>query len=65
MLQAINAYYSCALYGLITENSDMQQFSQLLMAMEVQSVRKYWHIADFSIYDEVLGSSSRMIGEDD
>ena len=58
----MNAYHACSLYGLITEDEELTSFSQLMLAMEIQSIKHYWHIPSFEVYDEVLGASSRVIG---
>jgi len=59
--EAVNAYYACYLYGSATKNKDLEQFSHLLLEMEVQGARKYWHMPDDSVYDSFF-ASSKMAG---
>ncbi len=59
--EAVNAYYSCYLYGIATSNHELSKISSLMMSMEIQSVLTYWHMSDDSIYDPIF-SSFRMVG---
>jgi endoglucanase Acf2 len=47
--EAINAYYSCALYGKITNNINLEKFSKLLYVMEIQSSQYYWQMGPGSL----------------
>jgi endo-1,3(4)-beta-glucanase len=59
--QAVNAYYGCALYGVAVGNVEFQRFAQLLVAMEIHSTQKYWHMSNDEIYDSIF-ASNRMVG---
>ena len=59
--EAVNAYYSCFLYGIATNNHELSKISTLMMSMEIQSVLTYWHMPDDNIYDSIF-SSFRMVG---
>jgi hypothetical protein len=61
--EAINAYYSCFLYGLSTSNFLLSQFSHTLLAMEIEGAIMYWHMDSYSskIYDKIF-SQNGMVG---
>ena len=42
--EAANGYYAAMLWGLVTGDSAMQNFGALMMAMEIRSAQKYWHV---------------------
>lgn len=49
--EAINAWYSIYLWGLATSNTDLRDTGRLLLASEIRSAKKYWHIdANSTIY---------------
>lgn len=48
--EAINAWYGIHLWGLANSDSEMSNLGRLLLASEVRSAKKYWHITDNSIY---------------
>lgn len=43
--EAINAWYGIYLWGLATSNTDLRDTGRLLLASEIRSAKKYWHIA--------------------
>ena len=43
--EAINAWYGIYLWGLATTNTDVSNLGRLMLASEVRSAKKYWHIA--------------------
>eukprot|EP00602_Paraphysomonas_sp_CaronLab_P008489 CAMPEP_0185027768 /NCGR_PEP_ID=MMETSP1103-20130426/12976_1 /TAXON_ID=36769 /ORGANISM="Paraphysomonas bandaiensis, Strain Caron Lab Isolate" /LENGTH=732 /DNA_ID=CAMNT_0027561887 /DNA_START=194 /DNA_END=2392 /DNA_ORIENTATION=- len=59
--EAVNAYYAVKLYADATEDTELSKFADLMLSMEVHSVKKYWHVSNFDIYDEAIGNI-RMIG---
>ncbi len=62
VVKAVNAYYGVYLYALVNVNPELMHFAQLLMTMEIQAAKTYWHMPDDSIYDNIFASSSRMVG---
>lgn len=50
--EAVNGYYGLYLWGMITDNIHMTNFGKLLLATEIRSAIKYWHMFpdDQSIY---------------
>lgn len=49
--EAINAWYGIYLWGLATSNADIRDTGRLLLASEIRSAKKYWHIeANSTIY---------------
>ncbi len=49
--EAINAWYGIYLWGLATSNADLRDTGRLLLASEIRSAKKYWHItANSDIY---------------
>lgn len=43
--EAINAWYGIHLWGLATSNTELSNMGRLMLAAEVRSAKKYWHIA--------------------
>lgn len=59
--EAINAYYAIVLLGEAMNDTDLKNWGRLLLAMEIRSARKYWHVKDDSIYpDSFVGG--HMVG---
>ncbi len=55
--EAINAWYGVYLWGLATGNTDVRDLGRLLLAQEIRSAQKYWHIASpDAIYDAPFDS---------
>lgn len=46
--EAINAWYGTYLWGLATSNADVSNLGRLMLATEVRSAKRYWHITDQS-----------------
>lgn len=42
--EAINAWYGVYLWGLATSNTDLRDQGRLMLASEIRSAKKYWHI---------------------
>lgn len=42
--EAINAYYGLYLLGNALKNTDLENFGKLMLASEIRSAKKYWHI---------------------
>ena len=61
MKQATNAYYGCYLYGLATANVELTQFSLVLLSMEIQGARLYWHMPNANVYDSFF-TGNVMVG---
>jgi endoglucanase Acf2 len=49
------------LYADALNDVELSHFAQLMLTMEIQAVKHYWHVSNYDIYDAALGSS-RMIG---
>ena len=59
--EAMHAYYAVKLYAQVTDNPELMKFAQLLLTMEVQAAKFYWHMQDDSIYDNIF-ATNRMAG---
>ena len=60
--EAVNAYYAVYLYAMESKQKHLMNFAHLLLAMEIQATKKYWHMPrDNEIYDSVF-AASKMIG---
>ena len=60
--EAFNAYYAIALLGKVMEDDDMYNFGRLLLATEIRSAKKYWHIMnDSDVYPEEF-KGNKMVG---
>ncbi|PRP82665.1 glycoside hydrolase family 81 protein [Planoprotostelium fungivorum] len=42
--EAVNSYYSLSLYGLVTGNNDLYNWGRIILAQEIISAKRYWHI---------------------
>ncbi|WP_050433517.1 glycosyl hydrolase [Chondromyces crocatus] len=42
--EAVNAWYSTALYGQATSNTNLRNLSRVLLAMEIDSTQRYWQV---------------------
>jgi endoglucanase Acf2 len=49
------------MFALATGNADLQRFTQLLTAMEIQSTQTYWHMSNNDVYDSIF-AANRMVG---
>jgi endo-1,3(4)-beta-glucanase len=59
--EAVNAWYGLYLYGLAAGDPDLANVGRVLLATEVRSVQKYWHIrAGSPIYDEPFASNKTV-----
>ena len=58
----MNAYYSVSLYAKANSNAELLNFARLLLAMEIQAAKTYWHMKeDNHIYDAVF-AAGKMAG---
>jgi endo-1,3(4)-beta-glucanase len=46
--EAINAWYGVHLWGLATSNTELSNMGRLLLASEIRSAKRYWHIYNSS-----------------
>ncbi|KAI9918402.1 hypothetical protein PsorP6_011241 [Peronosclerospora sorghi] len=66
--ESLNAYYALALFSSLDEDSQEQkdscyhQFARLMLATELRSVKKYWHMKKNSKIYEAEFSKNAMIG---
>ncbi|CAI5704883.1 unnamed protein product [Peronospora farinosa] len=65
----LNAYYSLALFSSLDEkategqgDSSYHQYARLLLATELHSVKKYWHMLENSKIYEPVFSKNAMVG---
>ncbi|EGZ11438.1 putative endo-1,3-beta-glucanase [Phytophthora sojae] len=65
----LNAYYALALFSSLDEkategqgDSSYHQYARLLLATELRSVKKYWHMAENSKIYEPAFSKNAMVG---
>ncbi|KAG6959362.1 hypothetical protein JG687_00008832 [Phytophthora cactorum] len=65
----LNAYYALALFSSLDEkategqgDSSYHQYARLLLATELRSVKKYWHMSENSNIYEPVFSKNAMVG---
>ncbi|KAL3656826.1 hypothetical protein V7S43_018283 [Phytophthora oleae] len=62
----LNAYYSLALFSSLDEKpkdeTSYHQYARLLLATELRSVKKYWHMSENSKIYEPVFSKNAMVG---
>jgi endo-1,3(4)-beta-glucanase len=59
--EAVNAWYGLYLYGLAAKDPDLTNVGRVLLATELRSAQKYWHIRSGSpIYDEPFASNKTV-----
>jgi len=58
--EAVNAYYAIYLWGLSVGDEFTSNLGRLLLATEIRSSQKYWHMypENFEIYDSVFAKNS-------
>ncbi|PRP89320.1 glycoside hydrolase family 81 protein [Planoprotostelium fungivorum] len=44
--EAVNGYYGLYTFGLVTNDQNLIDFARLLLATEIHSNRRYWHLKD-------------------
>ncbi|PRP85441.1 glycoside hydrolase family 81 protein [Planoprotostelium fungivorum] len=44
--EAVNSYYALSLYALVVQNDDLYQWARILMAQEIKTAQRYWHLYD-------------------
>lgn len=60
--EALMSYYGLMLLGEALQNQEMKKFGRLLLAMEIQSAKTYWHMPSKSkIYPDIF-EQNRMVG---
>jgi len=60
--ESVNAYYGLYLLGEALQDTQLSNWGRLLLATEIRSVQKYWHIPSTSdIYDSPF-SDNKMVG---
>jgi len=59
--EAINGYYAIYLLGLALRDQNLANWGRILLASEIRSSIKYWHIMDTSIYAEPF-ASNKVVG---
>ena len=56
--EAVNAYYAMSLAGVSLGNSEMRDLGRLLLATEIRSVQKYYHMMpDSAIYPPIFAQN--------
>ncbi len=57
--ESINAYYGMYLWGLATNNANLRDLGRVMLAQEIRSTKKYWHMDNKSneIYDQVFADN--------
>jgi endo-1,3(4)-beta-glucanase len=59
--EAVNAWYGLYLFGLAAGDANLANVGRVLLATEIRSVQKYWHIRSNSpIYDEPFASNKTV-----
>ncbi|OQR84500.1 endo-1,3(4)-beta-glucanase [Achlya hypogyna] len=62
--EAVNAYYAVALYASLDEDRAFYDYARLLLAMDVRSTQRYWHMSELqlpAIYEPAF-AANRMVG---
>lgn len=60
--EAINAWYGVHLWGLATSNTELSNLGRLLLASEVRSTKRYWHIeANSDIYPSPFNQNGTAV----
>ena len=60
--EAINAWYGVQLWGLANNNTDVMNLGRLMLATEVRSARRYWHIdANSDIYPSPFNANGTAV----
>ncbi|CAH9102164.1 unnamed protein product [Cuscuta epithymum] len=61
--EAINAYYSAALIGLVHGDTHLVSVGSTLSALEIQSAQSWWHVSeDNVIYPKEFTRENRVVG---
>lgn len=64
--ECVNAYYAMTLFSSLDDNADSRnsyhQYARLMLAMEIRSTKKYWHMKKNSQIYEPIFSKNAMVG---
>lgn len=61
--EAINAYYSAALMGLVYEDSDLVATGSTLTALEILAAQTWWHVEESNdMYGKEFVKENRIVG---
>jgi len=60
--EAVNAYYAVYLLGLATGDQTMADWGRVLLATEIRSAQKYWHIMNGSDIYESPFADNKIVG---
>ena len=62
--EAVNCYFAVNLWSRLKEDLVLHNFSRLLLAMEIRSAKKYWHISPDSpfAYQPPFSTKNFMVG---
>jgi endo-1,3(4)-beta-glucanase len=57
--ESINGYYGMYLWGLVSNNTNLRDLGRLMLAQEIRSTKKYWHMDNKSneVYDQVFANN--------
>ncbi len=57
--ESINGYYGMYLWGLVSNNANLRDLGRLMLAQEIRSTKKYWHMDNKSndVYDQVFADN--------
>lgn len=59
--ESINAYYGSYLYATAMKQKETARFALLMLTMELDAAKRYWHMEDDLIYDNLF-AMNRMVG---
>jgi endo-1,3(4)-beta-glucanase len=57
--ESINGYYGMYLWGHVSNNTNLRDLGRLMLAQEIRSTKKYWHMDNKSneVYDQVFANN--------
>lgn len=58
--EAVNAYYSVYLLGLVIDNTEIADMGKILLNTEIISAQTYWHIYDSTVYPEPFSKNTTV-----
>jgi len=61
--EAVNAWYGVYLYGLASNNQNIMDLGRTVLALEIASAQKYWHITSSSdVYIDEVFKQNKVVG---
>ncbi|CAL5186113.1 unnamed protein product [Lathyrus oleraceus] len=61
--EAVNAYYSAALIGMVYEDAELVATASTLTSLEILAAKMWWHVKDDgNMYEKVFTKNNKVIG---